>query len=123
MDTTNTLCHIQLRSKKTFHSFTSVIAPFIGTVLAVVTVGEFWAVNASMTEDTLLSWTCRWKSVAMGQQPYFGTLCHENWAAVIMSIIVMVIEMVILGLGAYQWFLERHIATSMASRQTSPVLS
>ncbi|OIW33746.1 hypothetical protein CONLIGDRAFT_677498 [Coniochaeta ligniaria NRRL 30616] len=112
-----------LRSKRLFHSLTSIIAPFIGTVLAVVTVGEFWAINASNTDDTLLSWTCRWKSVPMGQQPYFGTLCHENWAAVIMAIVVMVLEIGILALGSYQWFLERHIVTTVRSRQDSPVMS
>jgi hypothetical protein len=102
---------------------TSIIAPFIGTVLAVVTVGEFWAVNASNTDETLLSWTCRWKSVPMGQQPYFGTLCHENWAAVVMAIIVMVLEIGILALGAYQWSLERHIVSRVQSRQECPVMS
>jgi hypothetical protein len=102
---------------------TSIIVPFIGTVLAVATVGEFWAINSSNTDDTLLSWTCRWKSVPMGQQPYFGTLCHENWAAVIMAIVVMVLEIGIFALGAYQWYLERHIITSARSKQSSPALS
>ncbi|KAB5558022.1 hypothetical protein GE09DRAFT_1117556 [Coniochaeta sp. 2T2.1] len=112
-----------LRSKRLFHSLTSIIAPFIGVVLAVVTVGEFWAINASNTDDTLLSWTCRWKTVPMGQQPYFGTLCRENWAAVVMAIVVMVLEIGILALGAYQWFLERHIVSSVRSRNGSPVMS
>lgn len=58
----------------------------------------------------------------MGQAPYFGTMCQENWAAVVMSIIVMVLEMVILGLGAYQWVVERQIVNS-SSRRSSPVLS
>lgn len=102
---------------------TSVIAPFIGTALAIATVAEFWAINASNTEDTLLSWTCRWKTVAMGQQPYFGTLCHENWAAVVMAIVVMVLEIGILALGVYQWFLERQIVAAARSRQDSPVVS
>ncbi|RKU42227.1 hypothetical protein DL546_001583 [Coniochaeta pulveracea] len=112
-----------LRNKRLFHSLTSVIAPFVGSILAVVTVGEFWAVNASNTDDTLLSWTCRWKSVSMGQQPYFGTLCHENWAAVVMAIIVMVLELVILGLGAYQWITERQIVHSSRRSSPSPVLA
>lgn len=102
---------------------TSIIAPFIGTVLAIATVAEFWAINASNTEDTLLSWTCRWKSVPMGQQPYFGTLCHENWAAVIMTIVVMVLEAGILALGVYQWFLVRHIGATARSGQDSPVMT
>ena len=83
----------------------------------------FYAINASSTSDTLLSWTCRWKDVPMSQQPQWGTLCRESWAGVYLSILLIPVEAAVLATAGFQLKLERYIGAYSHARKGSPVLN
>ncbi|KAM5345503.1 hypothetical protein ACJ41O_011365 [Fusarium nematophilum] len=88
--------------------------PIIALIAAIISMSFFYAVNASTTDDSLQSWTCRWKDVAMTTQPHFGTLCKTSQAGVALSVLLVPLEAIILGLAAYQFSLERQL--DMATR-------
>jgi uncharacterized membrane protein len=113
-----------LRSRTAVHTPLTFVAPFIGLVAAIIAMTFFYAVNESDTVDTLLSWTCRWGSLNMMQQPHFGTLCKESWAGVYMSILLIPVEAAVLGLAGWQLSVERHTsAYSAARKSSSPILA
>lgn len=79
---------------------------------AVVAMSVFYSINASTTVDTLQSWSCRWSDVVMVTRPHFGTLCKQSKAGLYMSILLIPIEAITLGAGAYQMVLERNISSA-----------
>ncbi|KAF4987511.1 hypothetical protein FGRMN_10326 [Fusarium graminum] len=100
--------------------------PAIALMAAIIAMSFFYGVNASMTDDSLQSWTCRWKDVTMNVQPHFGTLCKQSKAGVGLSVMLVPVEAIILGLAAYQFTLERRLNSSARGpgRKTgSPTLS
>lgn len=100
----------------------SFVAPFVGLVAAVVGMALFYAVNASTTDDSLQSWTCRWKDVAMTTQPRFGTLCKTSHGGLGLTIFLVPLEVVILGVAWYQTVVQRQLnhATRVPERKTGP---
>jgi len=99
------------------------VAPFIGLAAAVIAMVFFYAVNTSDTNDTLLSWTCRWKEVGMTQKPHFGTLCKESWAGLYLSILLIPVEAAVFALAGWQRKIEKHAnAYSQARKSSSPVM-
>lgn len=80
----------------------------------------FYAVNASITVDTLQSWSCRWRQVNMMQRPHFGTLCSQSRAAVVLAILLVPIELGIAVLAALQGKAERRARLAAAARGGSP---
>ncbi|KAF5658132.1 hypothetical protein FHETE_10049 [Fusarium heterosporum] len=100
--------------------------PAIALMAAIIAMSFFYGVNASTTNDSLQSWTCRWKDVTMNVQPHFGTLCKQSKAGVGLSVMLVPVEAIILGLAAYQFTLERRLNSSARGpgRKTgSPTLS
>lgn len=111
------------RNRTTAHTSVTFVAPFVGLVAAVIAVVYFYVVNASTTEDTLLSWTCRWKDVSMSQQPHFTTLCKESWAGLYLAILLIPVESIIFCVAAWQLKVERHMSAYARARKGSPVIS
>ena len=113
----------QLRQRTAVHTPLMFVAPLIGLIAAVIAMVFFYAVNASDTYDTLLSWTCRWKSVDMMQKPHFGTLCKESWAGLYLSILLIPVEAAVFAFAGWQMKLEKHAnAYSQARKSSSPAL-
>lgn len=84
----------------------------------------FYAINASDTVDTLLSWSCRWGPLSMSERPQFSTLCKESWAGVYLSILLIPVEAAALALAGWQLKVERHTsAYSRARKSSSPVMN
>ncbi len=114
----------QLRSKTPIHTSLTFVAPFIGLAAAIIAMVFFYAINASETVDTLLSWTCRWRALNMTQSPHFDTLCKQSWAGVYMSILLIPVEAAVLAVAGWQMKSERHAsAYARAKNSASPVLS
>ncbi|WYZ40495.1 hypothetical protein EsH8_IV_000836 [Colletotrichum jinshuiense] len=99
-----------LRGQSIIHSSVTVAAPSIGLLASIVAMSFFYSINASTTVDTLQSWSCRWSEVAMMSRPHFGTLCKQSRAGLYLSILLVPIEAIVLGAGAYQMVLERNVS-------------
>lgn len=100
-------------------------APLLGFVAALIAIIFFYAINASTTTDTLLSWTCRWQAVSMAADPHFGTLCHANWGSVVLAVILVPLEAMALCIAAWQLKTEKHVAQYAGARKgrsPSPVV-
>lgn len=111
-----------LQSKATAQTAVRFLAPFVGLTAALIAIIFFYTVNASNTVDTFLSWTCRWKSVPMWQQPHWDTLCKQSEAGVYLSILLIPVEAVALGLAGFQMRAERYVNAYTSARK-SPALS
>lgn len=94
-------------------------APFVGFVAGLVAIILFYAINSSTTTDTLISWTCRWKSVSMTAAPHFGTLCSASWASVVLAVILVPVEAVALCVAGWQLKSEKHVANYSQARKGS----
>ncbi|KAL4725022.1 hypothetical protein ACLX1H_008469 [Fusarium chlamydosporum] len=84
--------------------------PTIALIAAIISMSFFYGVNASTANDSLQSWTCRWKEVTMTVQPHFGTLCRQSKAGVGLAVMLVPVEAIILGLAAYQFVLEKRFS-------------
>lgn len=91
------------------HTSLSLVAPVIGLIAALVGMGFFYTMNASTTVDTMQSWTCRWKNVAMLTEPHFDTMCTQNQAAMGLAILLVPLEIIVLAAAGYQVGLERKL--------------
>ncbi|TLD20737.1 hypothetical protein PspLS_08343 [Pyricularia sp. CBS 133598] len=107
-----------VRNRSTVHTSQSLAAPFVGLVAALIAMIFFYAVNSSNSEDTLLSWTCRWKTLSMVQNPHFGTLCKESWAGLYLTILLIPVEVAVLAVAAYQAKLEKYASAYTYARDT-----
>lgn len=98
-------------------------APFVGLAGALIAMIFFYAVNASDSVDSLLSWTCRWNMLDMTQRPNFGTLCRESWTGVYLSVLLIPVEAAVLAVAGWQLKAERHAtAYSRARKSNSPIM-
>ncbi|ROW12383.1 hypothetical protein VMCG_00244 [Cytospora schulzeri] len=109
-----------LRYNTPLHTPMMFVAPLIGFVAAIISMAFFYAINASTTVDTLISWTCRWQSVPMSQAPYFGTLCGQSWASVYLAVILVPLEAIALLIAGWQVKAEKHAAAYSRARKGSP---
>lgn len=112
----------QLRTKPAAHTSTTFLCPLVGLAGALIAVVFFYAVNASDTVDTFLSWTCRWRDVPMSQQPHWATLCRQSHAGLDMAIALVPLEVIALGLAALQLKTETYLDRYLGARK-SPALS
>ncbi|KAI8628588.1 hypothetical protein F5Y19DRAFT_476138 [Xylariaceae sp. FL1651] len=113
-----------LQNRTLVHTSITFIAPFVGFVAVLVGITFFYAVNASITVDTLQSWTCQWGYTNMNLQPYFGTLCRQSKTALYLSVILVPVELIILSVAGIQLGLERKASRFEPSRKaSSPALS
>lgn len=96
------------------------VAPLLGFVAALIAIIFFYAVNASDTADTLLSWTCRFSAVSMTTEPHFGTLCHASWASVVLAVVLVPLEAVALCVAGWQLKTEKHVLKYSSARKGSP---
>ncbi|EON98089.1 hypothetical protein UCRPA7_6361 [Phaeoacremonium minimum UCRPA7] len=110
-----------LRHNTPVHTPVMFAAPLVGLVAALIAMVFFYAVNASNTVDTLLSWTCRWHMVSMDLKPHFGTLCKESRAGVYLSILLIPIEAIALGLAGWELKVEKFTSAYARARKGSPV--
>ncbi|KAK1640499.1 hypothetical protein BDP81DRAFT_458613 [Colletotrichum phormii] len=99
-----------LRNRTLVHNSLAVAAPLVGLVASIIAMSFFYSINASITVDTLQSWSCRWSNVAMMTRPHFGTLCKQSKAGLYLSILLIPIEAIIVGMGGYQMMLERNVS-------------
>lgn len=97
-------------------------APLLGLTGALIGVVFYYVVNASEVADTFLSWTCRWKDVPMSQAPHWGTLCQQSHAGLYLAILLIPVEVVALGLAAFQMKTEKYTDRYLGARKT-PVLN
>lgn len=114
------------RRNAAFKAAITFVPPAIALVAAIIAMSFFYGVNASTTNDSLQSWTCRWKDVTMNVQPHFGTLCKQSRAGVALSVMLVPVEAIILGLAAYQFTLEKRFdlgARGPSRKAGSPALS
>lgn len=112
-----------LRDRPAVHTPVMFAAPLIGFIVAIVAMGYFYNVNASVTVDTLQSWSCRWSDVHMVSRPHFSTLCKESQAGLYLSILLIPIEAIALAVSGYQFVVERQVSTmAHGSRRASPML-
>lgn len=95
------------------------VAPLVGFIAAMIAIIFFYAINSSTTVDTFLSWTCRWKSVSMTSQPYFGTLCSSSWASVDLAVVLVPLEAVALCVAGWQLKAEKHVTMYSMARKGS----
>lgn len=119
------LCFSQvgaLRSRATAHTSVTFVAPLLGVTGALIGVVFYYVVNASEVADTFLSWTCRWKDVPMSQAPHWDTLCQQSHAGLYLAILLIPVEVVALGLAAFQMKTEKYTDRYLGARKT-PVLN
>lgn len=81
----------------------------------------YYAVNASATADTLVSWTCRWRDIPMARQPHWDTLCRQGRAGLYLAVVLIPVEAIALGLAAVQMRAERYVGGYLGARKT-PVM-
>ncbi|KAK1835094.1 hypothetical protein QBC39DRAFT_327568 [Podospora conica] len=105
-----------VRANKMAHTSTSLAAPLVGLVAALVAVVFFYAVNASEEVDTFLSWTCRWKEVPMATQPRWETLCAQSWTGVYMAVLLIPVEAAALGMAVWCRKAEREVDERVAGQ-------
>ncbi|KAK4225509.1 hypothetical protein QBC38DRAFT_482735 [Podospora fimiseda] len=108
-----------MRSKQVLINTTCAI---MGLIAALVAVILFYAVNASESVDTFTSWTCRWKHVAMSQEPHWGTLCEQSYAALYLGVLLIPLEVVSIGLGVWIGRLGGYVERYEGAKK-SPALS
>ncbi|ROV94703.1 hypothetical protein VSDG_06141 [Cytospora chrysosperma] len=109
-----------LRYNTPLHTPMMFVAPLIGFAAAIIAMVFFYAINASTTVDTLISWTCRWQAVPMSQAPNFGTLCGQSWASVYLAVILIPLEAIALLVAGWQVKAEKHAAAYSRARKGSP---
>lgn len=87
----------------------------------------FFGADSSDATDTIQSWTCRWREVAMMSQPYFGTLCKQSKAGVALAIFLVPLQALIMGVAVFQLVVQKKLDGMVAERQErkqhSPALS
>lgn len=87
----------------------------------------FYGANSSSSVDTIHSWTCRWRDVAMLSQPYFGTLCKQSNAGLALSILLVPLEAIVLSAAAFQLTVQKRldemVFEKQERKQSSPALS
>lgn len=110
------------RHRATFHMALSVATPLVALIAAIIGMAFFYTVDASTTDDSFQSWTCRWKDVAMTTQPHFGALCKMSHGGLGLTIFLVPLEVIILGVAGYQAALQRQLnhATRMPERKMGP---
>ncbi|KAF3770075.1 hypothetical protein M406DRAFT_354244 [Cryphonectria parasitica EP155] len=108
-----------IRNNTPLHTPMMFAAPFLGFAAALIAIIFFYAINASTTVDSLLSWTCRWTSVSMSSAPYFGTLCHASWASVVLAVVLVPLEALALCAAGWQLKTERHTMNYASARKGS----
>ncbi|KAI1096379.1 hypothetical protein F5B19DRAFT_488346 [Rostrohypoxylon terebratum] len=106
-----------LRNRAVVHTPLSMAAPFVGFTAVMISMVFFYAVNTSVTNDTLQSWSCQWKVASMGTKPHFGTLCDESRTALYLSVILVPIELIVFTVAGYQSILEKKSIGVMSSRK------
>ncbi|WQF76019.1 hypothetical protein CDEST_01033 [Colletotrichum destructivum] len=99
----------KLRGQTLIHNSLAVATPAVGLIVSIIAVSFFYSINASITVDTLQSWSCRWSEVAMLTRPHFGTLCKQSKVGLYLSVLIIPTEVIILGAAAYQTILERNV--------------
>lgn len=109
----------QIRNNTPLHTPMMFAAPLFGFVAGLVAVILFYAINTSTTTDTLISWTCRWKSVSMNSAPHFGTLCSASWASVVLAVVLVPLEAAAICVAGWQLKSEKHIAKYAHARKGS----
>jgi hypothetical protein len=75
----------------------------------------FYAVNASDVVDTVQSWSCRWRDVAMVTRPHFGTLCKQSRAGLALAVFLVPLEVIVLGVALYELGVRRSINAGSSS--------
>ncbi|KAI1489179.1 hypothetical protein F5X96DRAFT_670910 [Biscogniauxia mediterranea] len=114
-----------LRGQALIHTPLTFLAPFVGFVAVMVSMIFFYAVNASISVDTVQSWSCRWGYTSMDRRPYFGTLCKESQTALYLSVVLVPIELIIFTTAGYQVTMERRASKLLPTihKSSSPALS
>lgn len=97
------------------------IAPaVVSLIAALVAISFFYAINASESVDTLLSWSCQWRNVVMNNRPHFGTLCRQSRAAVYLSIVLVPLQVVVLGMAGWQVGVGRVVRGIIGNKASPP---
>ncbi|KAI1085870.1 hypothetical protein F5B20DRAFT_575370 [Whalleya microplaca] len=109
---------------RAWHTPITFTTPFVGFTAVMISMIFFYAINTSITDDTLQSWSCQWGFANMKSKPHFGTLCKESQTALYLSVVLVPIELIIFTIASYQWALERKATSIMRPRKSSsPALS
>ncbi|CAG8949518.1 hypothetical protein HYFRA_00007750 [Hymenoscyphus fraxineus] len=97
---------------------TCLIASLIGTAL-------FYGVNTSRTTSSLQSWSCQWRTVEMGMQPHWGSLCKQSKSALYLMVMMIPLEVgVLFAVGAGMVLVRRErVSVRVVGEKGSPGLS
>lgn len=114
-----------VRNRVPVHTGLTFAAPLIGLIAALVGMSLFYSVNTSLTAETVLSWSCRWRDVTMSERPNFGSLCQESWAGVYLAVLLVPIEAAVLAVAGWQLKVEKHASAYAVARKStgSPVVA
>ncbi|KLU87611.1 hypothetical protein MAPG_06608 [Magnaporthiopsis poae ATCC 64411] len=107
-----------VRNRALVHTSQSLAAPVVGLIAAVIAMIFFYAVNGSTSEDTLISWTCRWQALSMTERPHFATLCKESWAGLYLAILLIPVEAAVLAAAVWQAKLEKYTSAYTCARDS-----
>jgi hypothetical protein len=99
---------LQLRDRTIVLTAATFVAPIVALAAAVIAMTYFYAVNASDEVDTVQSWSCRWRAVAMQTRPHFGTLCKQSKVGLALSVFLIPLEVIVLGVALYELGVRRH---------------
>lgn len=115
---------VQLRNQTYVHTPLTFATPFVSFTAVMISMIFFYAVNSSITDDTLQSWSCQWGFASMSARPHFSTLCNESRTALYLSVILVPVELIVLTIAGYQSTLERKSISAPSPRKSgSPVPS
>jgi len=89
-------------------------------IAAIIAISFFYTVNASTEVDTVQSWSCQWRDVAMTMRPHFGTLCRQSQAGIGLAVALVPIQVIILGVAAGELVALKAVnAVGVPSRKTA----
>lgn len=96
-----------LRDRSVVLTTATFAAPMVALIASVIAMTYFYAVNASDEVDTVQSWSCRWRDVAMLQRPHWATLCKQSQAGLTLSVLLVPLEAIVLGVALYELGVRR----------------
>jgi len=102
------------------------ILPSISFIASLISISFFYGYNGSSTTWTLKSWSCQWKTVTMTSKPHWGKLCAESETGVDLMVMLVVVEGLILGLGAVAAVMKKRGSGNAGwrgERKGSPIMA
>ncbi|SPO01052.1 uncharacterized protein DNG_03799 [Cephalotrichum gorgonifer] len=118
------LCRAKsIQSKASYPIGSLLLPPIVSLVAALVAISFFYAVNTSVSVDTIQSWSCQWRRVAMTSSPNFGSVCQQSQAALNLSTVLVPLQAIVVGAAAWQVGLGKVVNRAGVQERRSPTPS